>query len=56
MRPLGPLVWEGATHLTLRCYGVLRSSRCYEGLGEGLMEERRFVLSLEAQLGLTDRQ
>lgn len=56
MRPLGPLVWWGATPLMLRCYGALRSSHCCEGFGEGLMGQGRFVLSLEAQLGLTDRQ
>ena len=39
-------------NLTLRCSRALRSTHSCQGLEGGLMEEGRFVLSLEAQLGV----
>lgn len=39
-------------NLTLSCSRALRSTHSCQGLEGGLMEEGRFVLSLEAQLGV----
>ena len=52
VKPVEEIVCLVLPNLTLRCSRALRSTHSCQGLEGGLMEEERFMLSLEAQLGV----
>ena len=52
VKPVEEIVCLVSPNLTLRCSRALRSTHSCQGLEGALMEEERFMLSLEAQLGV----